>query len=111
MINRTSIIAGALLIPNLVLATPPNQKTPVISEKTAVQMALAAVPSGVVKSSELETEHGRLIYSFDIVVPGKTGIEEVHVSAATGRIIARQHEGPRKERAESMIEQREHKAH
>jgi hypothetical protein len=29
----------------------------------------------------LEREHGKLIYSFDIRVPGKPGIEEVQVSA------------------------------
>jgi uncharacterized membrane protein YkoI len=46
-----------------------------ISLETARATALSKVPNGTVKASELEREHGKLIYSFDISVPGKTGIE------------------------------------
>ncbi len=35
---------------------------------------------------------GRLIYSYDIKVAGKPGIEEVHVDAMTGAVIATEHE-------------------
>ncbi len=48
--------------------------------------ALRAVP-GTVKESDLETEHGRLIYSFEIVRPGQHGITEVSVSAMNGSIV------------------------
>ena len=52
------------------------QKEAKITEETARATALKEVPNGTVKSSELEREHGKLIYSFDITAPGKTGIDE-----------------------------------
>ncbi|MBV9108819.1 MAG: PepSY domain-containing protein [Gemmatimonadetes bacterium] len=73
--------------------------------------ALAAVPRGRVRSSELEREHGHLIYSFDIAVPGRSGIEEINVDAMTGRILAHEHEGAAAERAEAAQEAKEHRAH
>jgi len=48
--------------------------------------ALQAVP-GTVKDSELESEHGRLVYSFEITRPGQRGITEVNVSAMDGSIV------------------------
>lgn len=76
-----------------------------ISLEAARKTALAAVPGGTVRSEELEREHGRLIYSFDIVMPGKPGVEEVNVSARTGKIVARHHETPRAEIKEQAKEQ------
>lgn len=111
MLNIPIRLTGLLLLPTLAFAAPAQQPTPIISEKAATRTALAAVPSGTVRSSELETEQGQLIYSFDIAVPRKRGLEEVHVSAITGRVIVIEHEGPREERAESLIEHREHPAH
>ena len=35
----------------------------------------------------MERENGKLIYSYDIKTAGKSGIDEVHVSAITGKII------------------------
>ena len=111
MLNIPIRLAGLLLLPTLAFAAPAQQPTPVISEKAATLTALAAGPSGTVRSSELETEQGQLIYSVDIAVPRKSGIEEVHVSAITGRVIVIEHAGPREERAESLIAHREHPAH
>ena len=37
-----------------------------ISMQQARKIALAQVPHGIVQSGELEKEHGKLIYSFDI---------------------------------------------
>ena len=59
------------------------------------------------KSEELEREHGHLIYSYDIAVPGKSGIDEVNVDAMTGEVIARTHEGPKAERKEAAAEAKE----
>jgi hypothetical protein len=81
-----------------------------ISEDSARGVALAQVPNGKVRSGELEREHGRLIYSFDLEVPGKSGIEEVNVDAETGAVVAHEHEGPKAERAEKAQEAREHVA-
>jgi len=65
-----------------------------IGAEQARETALRAVP-GTVKESDLETEHGRLIYSFEIKRPGQRGITEVNVSAMDGSIvnIHREHAG------------------
>ena len=85
------------------------QKEAKISEATARETALREVPNGTVKSSELEREHGKLIYSFDISVPGKAGIEEIGVSAIDGSIVAREHETPAMEKKEAAQEAKEKK--
>lgn len=86
------------------------QKEAKISEETARATALKEVPNGTIKSSELEREHGKLIYSFDISVPGKTGIEEINVNAIDGSVVAREHETPKAEKAEAAKEAKEKKA-
>jgi uncharacterized membrane protein YkoI len=86
------------------------QKEAKISQDAAQATALKEVPNGTVKSSELEREHGKLIYSFDITVPGKTGIEEVNVNAIDGTVVAKQHETPKTEKAEAAKEAKEKKA-
>lgn len=75
-----------------------------VSEGAARATALAAVPGAVVKSSELEKEKGKLLWSFDLTVAGKKGVEEVQVDAITGRILSREHESDAKERAEAKAE-------
>jgi uncharacterized membrane protein YkoI len=64
-----------------------------ISEDSARAVALARVPGSAVKLLELEREHGLLIWSFDLAVAGKRGIEEVEVDALTGKIVSVEHEG------------------
>jgi hypothetical protein len=64
------------------------------------------VPHGTVKSSELENEGGKLIYSFDIEVTGKSGIEEVNIDAMTGDVLAVEHEDAKKEQEEAREEAR-----
>jgi hypothetical protein len=78
-----------------------------VSMQTARAHALATVLRGRVRSAELEREHGRLIYSFDIAGPGRPGVEEVQISALTGRLISRRHESPAAERREARRETRE----
>jgi uncharacterized membrane protein YkoI len=86
------------------------QKEAKISEATARATALKEVPNGAVKSSELEREGGKLIYSYDITVAGKTGIDEVNVNAIDGTVVAKQHETPKAEKAEAVKEAKEKKA-
>ncbi len=85
------------------------QKEAKISEETARATALKQVPNGTVKSSELEREHGKLIYSYDITVPGKSGIDEVNVNAIDGSVVAKAHEGPKAEKKEVAQEAKEKK--
>ena len=80
-----------------------------IAEADARKTALAAVPGGRVRSHELEREKGKLIYSYDIKVAGKPGIEEVNVDAMTGAIVAQQHESAKAEAKERKAEAKEKK--
>ena len=75
-----------------------------IGAEQAREAALRAVP-GTVKESDLETEHGRLIYSFEIKRPGERGITEVNVSAMDGSIvdIHREHAG-KSRKAEQRVQ-------
>lgn len=86
------------------------QREAKVSEATARATALAQVPNGTVKAEELEREHGKLIYSYDISVPGKTGIEEIAVNAIDGSVVAHEHETPKMEKAEAAQEAKEKKA-
>lgn len=65
-----------------------------ISETAARATAAAKVPNGTIQAVELEEEDGKLQYSYDIKVAGKTGIEEVNIDAINGSVIAVQHESP-----------------
>ena len=80
-----------------------------IAEADARKTALAAVPGGKVQSHELEREKGKLIYSYDIKVAGKSGIEEVNVDAMTGEIVAHEHEDAKAEAKEKKAEAKEKK--
>ena len=75
-----------------------------VSMRTARATALAKIPGGRIQTAELEREHGRLVYSFDIRVPGKSGIEEVQVDAINGEVVSVVHESPKVERKESLQE-------
>lgn len=77
-----------------------------ITEAEARKTALAAVPGGTVQSHELERENGRLIYSYDIKVAGKAGVEELNVDAKTGEIVAHEHENATAEAKEKKAEAR-----
>jgi hypothetical protein len=40
------------------------------------------------------------VYSFDIAIPGKPGIEEIIVDAGTGKVLSHKHESAKQEAAE-----------
>lgn len=65
-----------------------------VSREQAQQTALSKAPGGTVKEVELEKEHGRLIWSFDIATPGDKDITEVQVDARTGEIVTVEKESP-----------------
>lgn len=77
-----------------------------VGKAAATGTALARVPGAQVRSAEIEREHGRLIWSFDLAQAGKTGITEIQVSATTGKIVSQQHESGAHEAAESAAEAR-----
>ena len=77
------------------------QKDAKIAESDARATALKEVPNGTVKSEELEREKGKLIYSYDISVPGKSGVEEVNVNAVDGSLVGKMHESAATEKKEA----------
>jgi uncharacterized membrane protein YkoI len=84
-------------------------KQATVSEADAAKAALAKIPQGHIKSVELETENGRLIYSYAIKVPSKSGIEEVNVNAKTGAVVNTEHEDAGSEAREAAQEKGSHK--
>ena len=81
-----------------------------ITAEAATTAALARVPNGKVEKAEIEEEMGKLIYSFDIKVAGKSGIEEVAVDAMTGKVLAVEHESPKQEAKEKAADAAKEKA-
>ncbi|GAC1659039.1 MAG: hypothetical protein NVS4B3_26870 [Gemmatimonadaceae bacterium] len=77
-----------------------------ISMDAAREIALKRVAGGTIKSGELERDHGRLVYSFDVAVSGKTGVDEVTVDATTGALISVKHETPADEAREARADMR-----
>ena len=63
-----------------------------VSGEEATKVALARVPNGHVQNADLEEEDGKLVYTFDIKVPGKSGYEEVEVDAMMGTVLKVEHE-------------------
>jgi uncharacterized membrane protein YkoI len=76
-----------------------------ITKEQAEVTALKRAP-GKVESSELEREHGRLVYSFDIRNSRGT-LDEVQVSAITGKVVRVEHESLKQEAAEKAKEAKE----
>src|SRR4051812_15780954 len=62
-----------------------------VSEDSAAAIVRAKVPGGTIQSVELEHEKGKLIYSYDVKVAGKSGTEEVNVNAMDGRVVGVEH--------------------
>ena len=75
-----------------------------ITLAAATATAMKEVPGGKIAAHELERENGKLIYSFDIKVAGKSGIEEVAVDAMTGAMIEHAHETPADEAKEKAAD-------
>jgi uncharacterized membrane protein YkoI len=75
-----------------------------VTEAQATATALSNVPKASVKSVELEREHGRLVWSFDLAQPGTTDVTEVQVDAASGRIVSRKKESAAQEASEAKAQ-------
>ena len=89
-------------------AVPANlQSEAKVSEAAARATALAKVPAGTISSAELEKEHGKLIWSFDIAKAGSKNITEIQVDAISGKIISSKEETPLKEADEAAAEAKE----
>jgi hypothetical protein len=75
-----------------------------VTETAAAAVAQKRISTGKISSVELERENGKLMYSYDLKIPGKSGTEEVNVNAVTGKIIAVEHESAAAERKEAAAD-------
>ena len=91
-----------LLVTTGLVPITSDAQTKRIGMKRATQIATKRI-HGRVKSSELEKEKGRWIYSFDIST-GKGKITEVNVDAYSDKIIGIEHESAKKEADENKME-------
>jgi uncharacterized membrane protein YkoI len=94
---KTTSIVCAMLAAGLVAGCATESQSKLQSEakvsKTDAQAtALAKVPNGTCKEGELEKEHGKLIWSFDISTPDTKDITEVNVDAISGEVVNIEHE-------------------
>jgi uncharacterized membrane protein YkoI len=90
--------------------TPKKSKSPAsLKKKTTVSpeearaIALKQLP-GEIEEEELEREHGKLVYSYDIRPTGQQGITEVQVSAVDGSIVSVEKEDAASEAREKQQE-------
>jgi hypothetical protein len=74
-----------------------------VSQADALKTALASkgVPTWAsVAESELEVESGCLVWSFDLLLPEKPGVQEVMIDAGNGKLLSSVYESPKQEAAE-----------
>lgn len=81
---KNFLVATVLGLSIANVASASAKPKPKVSQGDAQAIALKQAP-GKVKSSELEREHKRWIYSFDIQT--STGVHEVNVDANTGAVV------------------------
>ena len=112
LLLAASISAAPLLAqaPKMTEAKPGLLKMATVTPAAATASALAKVPNGKIQAAEIEEEKGKLIYSFDIKVAGKKGIEEVAVDAKTGAVLSVEHESAATEAREAKADKKEAKA-
>src|SRR5262249_53889483 len=77
-----------------------------IDETAARRTALESTKDATaeVVESELELEHGCLVWSFDIRLKEKPGVDEVQVDAGDGKVLSQHHETARAEADEKAKE-------
>jgi hypothetical protein len=117
--NKTRISLGSLVVitafwfSSVALAAPTDEaalmKQAKVSKTDAEKTALAKVPNGTIKSEEIEREHGKLVWSFDIAKPGTKDIIEIQVDAISGKIVHTELEKPQDQAKEAAGEKAEKK--
>lgn len=104
------VLAGALTFTHAFAAQPSQKQLQAqarVSQEQAERTALARVPNGKVHGAELEREHGKLVWSFDISQDGVSGVTEIQVDAGTGKIVLQKKESAAQEASEASREARE----
>ena len=95
--KKTIIVLALALFSVAAVSAKPKYIGMTKAKEIAVQQV-----QGTIKSSELEKEHGKMIYSFDILTTA--GITEVNIDAITGAVIAVTAENPADEAKEAKAD-------
>jgi hypothetical protein len=61
------------------------------ADAQATALATIAAPDASKAQGKLEVDRGCLVYTVEIRVPGKMGVEEVIVDAGTGSVLSKRH--------------------
>lgn len=88
---------------------PALVKQATVSEADAAKTAESRVKHGRIQAVELENEGGKLIYSYELKVARRSGVEEVNVDARTGKVVNTEHETAKSEAKEAAQEKKETK--
>jgi len=104
MRNRVIPLLSLVLVV-LVYSAAESKAQPKITMEQAKATALRK-ERGRIKSSELEKEYGRWIYSFDIATTD--GVHEVNVDANTGKVVEDPKEAVAQEAKEGAEKHQEH---
>jgi uncharacterized membrane protein YkoI len=96
--------AGSLFAADPAAPAAAAKKT--ISMDEARAIALAKVPSGEISGEELGRPDGKLTYVFDILIPGKKGLEIVSVLASDGTVVSVKHKSEWAARRDAQLKRR-----
>jgi len=77
-----------------------------VSKADAEKIALTKALGGTIKESELEKEHGKLVWSFDIATPSTKDITEVQVDAVTREVVSVEKENAAQQAAEKKQDEK-----
>jgi len=111
--SRTGSVSPGTILWRTELAHPGGQtdeelaRLATVSRTDAERIAVAKIRRHVavsVISAELETEHGCLLWSFDLRLAGSSGIHEVQIDAGDGRILSVKRETSQQEAVETKGE-------
>jgi uncharacterized membrane protein YkoI len=80
-----------------------------VTKDDAAKTALAQVPNGSIQEAELEKEHGKLIWSFDLTTPDSKDITEVNICALSGKVVNIEKESPQDQAKEKDEDAKESK--
>jgi len=70
------------------------------AKKTALDTVKAA--NARIAKGGLEVEDGCLVYSYDVVTPGKSGVDEVIIDAGNGKVLKTEREGGVRQPAQKL---------
>jgi hypothetical protein len=101
----------ALFAPLHVTAAEEKEDEAKLTKAEAQKTAMTKVPKGSkVKEAGIENEDGKLVWSFDIAVPGSADITEIQVDAMTGKVVKVEKESPADQAKEKAADEKAEQA-